>query len=93
MKKVERLRSQFPKLYLYYLPQHLPRHGIYGINGTHRKFLIKDNDYYIDGSFNFLSFGRQEGMSVGNERSRLISFDVESEWKTINDEYKLGLDI
>ena len=91
--KVERLRSQYPKLYLYYLPKHLPRRGIYGINGTHRKFLIKDNDYYIDGSFNFLSFGRQEGMSVGNERSRLISIDVESEWKTINDEYKLGLEL
>jgi hypothetical protein len=38
---------------------HLPTHfGLLNSNltGTHRKLVIKDNDFYLSGSFNFLSF-------------------------------------
>ena len=91
LKELERYKSKYPKLSLYYLPVFLRTKGIYDIHGTHRKLLLKDNDYFIDASYNFLSFGKHEGQTVGNEISRLFRFGVEDEWKAINEEYKLGL--
>jgi hypothetical protein len=43
------------------------------LTGTHRKLVIKDNDYYIQGSFNFLSFGKNERQQVANEESLLVT--------------------
>lgn len=60
--------------------------------GTHRKLLIKDNDYYISGSFNFLSFAKQEGQQVANEESHLITIDVKKKWEKVIKEYNLPLE-
>jgi hypothetical protein len=53
--------------------------------------LIKDNDYYISGSFNFLSFAKQEGQQVANEESHLVTFDVNKKWEKVIKEYNLQI--
>jgi len=71
---------------------HLPTH--FGtikskLTGTHRKLVIKDNDFYIVGSFNFLSFGKNEKQQVANEESILILKDVKQKWEQVFKEYSL----
>lgn len=62
------------------------------LTGTHRKLLIKDNDYFISGSFNFLSFAKQEGQQVANEESHLIKIDVNKKWEKVIKEYNLPIE-
>ena len=59
--------------------------------GSHRKLLIKDNDYYISGSFNFLSFAKHEGERIANEESQLITINVKEKWERIIKDYKLSI--
>lgn len=59
--------------------------------GSHRKLLIKDNDYYISGSFNFLSFAKKEGDRIANEESQLITIDVNKKWERVIKEYSLSI--
>lgn len=60
LKKVEELQKQHKdKFKLIHLPTHFAEiHS--KLTGTHRKLVIKDNEYYIQGSFNFLSFGKND---------------------------------
>lgn len=90
MKKLQELRSKFPAfLNLIHLPSHFEYLGNMEMTGTHRKLLIKDNDYYISGSFNFLSFNRKEGQTIANEESILIRRNVVNKWEKVFKEYKL----
>ena len=90
-KKVEELEQQYKKNFiLIHLPSHFSNIGS-RLTGTHRKLVIKDNDYYIAGSFNFLSFGKNEKQQVANEESLLISKDVEKKWAQVVNEYNLKL--
>lgn len=59
--------------------------------GSHRKLLIKDNDYYISGSFNFLSCAKHEGERIANEESQLITINVKEKWERIIKEYNLPI--
>lgn len=72
---------------------HLPTH--FGtikskLTGTHRKLVIKDNDFYIAGSFNFLSFGKNEKQQVANEESLFITKDVKQKWEQVFKEYSIS---
>jgi hypothetical protein len=92
MKKLEELSSKYKSLlYLIHLPTHFEKVGNYKMVGTHRKLVIKDTDYYIQGSFNFLSFNKKEGQKVANEESILISKNVEKKWNNVIKEYKLEI--
>jgi hypothetical protein len=90
MKKLEDLQKQYSKFSLVHLPTHFE-----GINlkltGTHRKLMIKDYEYYISGSFNFLSFGKQESQKVSNEESHLIRKNVNGKWEAVMREYSLKI--
>lgn len=89
LKKVEELQKQFKdKFTLIHLPTHFAETNS-KLTGTHRKLVIKDNDYYIQGSFNFLSFGKNEKQQVANEESLLISKDVKQKWEKVYKEYSL----
>ena len=57
--------------------------------GSHRKILVKDNDYYISGSFNFLSFNKKEGEKIANEESIMVCEGVKEKWEKIEKEYGL----
>ncbi len=91
LKKVEELQKQFKDTFkLIHLPTHFAESKS-KLTGTHRKLVIKDSDYYIQGSFNFLSFGKTEKQQVANEESLLISKDVKKKWEQVVKEYSLKL--
>jgi hypothetical protein len=89
LKKVEELQRQYPEQFtLIHLPTHfLARNS--RLTGTHRKLVIKDNEYYIAGSFNFLSFGKNEKQQVANEESTLFTKNVNQRWEKVLIEYEL----
>lgn len=74
---------------LIHLPTYFERMNI-KLSGTHRKLLIKDNDYYILGSFNFLSFGKSRKQKVANEEALLIKNNVKEKWKKLVNQYSLN---
>ncbi|WMX16505.1 hypothetical protein [Aureispira sp. CCB-E] len=82
-KEVENLDRNNSNFHLVHLPTHFEEQGNYNMTGTHRKLIIKDNDYYIQGSFNFLSFNKEEGQKVANEESIMISKNVAKKWDDV----------
>ena len=91
LKKVEELQKQFKDTFkLIHLPSYFADTNS-KLTGTHRKLVIKDNDFYIAGSFNFLSFGKNEKQQVANEESLLISKDVQKKWEQVSKEYSIKL--
>jgi len=88
-KEMERLDKQFKNFHLIHLPTHFEEQGNYNMTGTHRKLIIKDNEYYIQGSFNFLSFNREKGQKIANEESILIPKKVKEKWDNVLDEYNI----
>ncbi len=89
LRKVEALQKKFPdKMKLIHLPTYADKPT--KMKGTHRKLLIKDTEYYISGSFNFLSFNKKEGESVANEESHLIRKKVKDKLQTVLKEYNLA---
>lgn len=89
IKEMERLTQNFKNFKLIHLPTHFENTGNSKMVGSHKKLVIKDNEYYIHGSFNFLSFNKNEGQKVANEETLLISIDVEKKWKQVYDQYKI----
>jgi len=89
--RVKELQLQYKDNFkLIHLPTHF-RTIQSKLTGTHRKLVIKDNDFYIAGSFNFLSFGKNEKQQVANEESLLISKDVQKKWEQVSKEYSIKL--
>jgi agmatine/peptidylarginine deiminase len=69
-KELEELQQQHKDNFkLIHLPITFRENSDSKLTGTHRKLVIKDNDFYIAGSFNFLSFGKNEKQQVANEES------------------------
>ena len=93
LSKVRRMAKIYRNLRLIYLPRHFKSLNESKMTGTHRKLLIKDEDYYITGSFNFLSFNRQEGETIANEESTLIRSDVREKWDRVFEEYEIKSDV
>jgi hypothetical protein len=89
--EVQRLYLKYEKFHLTHLPTHFEDLGNTKMTGTHRKLLIKDDEYYINGSFNFLYFNRKEGQTIANEESTLIRNNVENKWKRVFKEYQINL--
>jgi len=91
LEKVKELQRENKETFiLIHLPTHFNSIGS-RLTGTHRKLVIKDNDYYFAGSFNFLSFGKNEKQQVANEESMMISKDVQKKWEQVMKEYNLNL--
>jgi hypothetical protein len=91
LKDIESLQQKYNKTFaLIHLPTHMKK-GNSSLTGTHRKLLIKDSDYYISGSYNFLSFGKHEKDKVANEESLLIRKGVKEKWKQVIKEYGLTI--
>lgn len=89
VRMLERLADEYPEQFrLCHLPSHLRRIG-HPMTGTHRKLVIKDDEYYMLGSFNFLSMGQKEGQRVANEQALLVSSNVDERWRAVLEEYGL----
>lgn len=91
MKQIEELQSEYKSLFhLIHLPTHFEKSKSKSkLSGTHRKLVIKDDDFFITGSFNFLSFGKNESQQVANEESMLIASNVQNKWEQVIKEYSL----
>lgn len=87
-KAMEKLAEEYQGMALVHLPSHFENLNN-GMTGTHRKLMIKDEEFFIQGSFNFLSFGKKEGQMVANEESILIREKVAEKWESVFKEYKL----
>jgi hypothetical protein len=71
---------------------HLPSYpGVARLSfiGTHCKRLIKDDDFYLITSFNFLSKGQRKGQAVANEATVKVTVDVQGAWESVQREYGL----
>lgn len=91
IEKLRNLKSKYQKnFHLIHLPTHFEEQGNYKMTGTHRKLIIKDNDYYIQGSFNFLSFNKEKGQKIANEESILIPKKVQEKWDNVLNEYNIN---
>ena len=91
MEKLRNLESKYKKnFHLIHLPSHFEEKQNYKMTGTHRKLIIKDNDYYIQGSFNFLSFNKEKGQKIANEESILIPKKVQEKWDKVLSEYDIN---
>src|SRR5690606_18834306 len=94
IEKLRNLKSKFQKnFHFIHLPTHFEKIGNSKMAGTHRKLIIKDNDYYINGSFNFLSFNKEQGQKIANEESTLIPQNVEMKWENTLKEYEINLNL
>jgi hypothetical protein len=89
LKEMERLEQFYQNFRLIHLPTHFENLGNSKMVGSHKKLVIKDNEYYIHGSFNFLSFNKNEGQKVANEETLLINIDVEKKWKKVLSDYNI----
>ncbi len=89
MEELRKMRDAYPHhFYLIHLPSH-PRVSGSTFIGTHCKRLIKDDDFYLITSFNFLSKGQRKGQAVANEATVKISVDVRGAWEAVEREYGL----
>ncbi len=89
-KEMERLEREYRNFHLIHLPTHFARKRNHKMTGTHRKLVIKDNEYYIQGSFNFLSFNKERDEKIANEESILLFKDVQSKWESVLREYQIN---
>lgn len=89
IKEMERLEVTYNNFRLIHLPTHFENTGNSKMVGSHKKLVIKDNEYYLHGSFNFLSFNKNEGQKVANEETLLISVDVQNKWKKVLEDYNI----
>jgi len=90
LNKLKDLDRKYPNFKLIHLPSHFYTNRV-ALEGSHRKIVIKDEDYFISGSFNFLSFNKSEGQKVANEESILVSVDVKEKWDNLFKKYKITL--
>lgn len=89
MEELRKMRDGHPQnFYLIHLPSHPSISGKTFI-GTHCKRLIKDDEFYLITSFNFLSKGQRKGQVVANEATVRISVDVAGAWEEVAREYGL----
>lgn len=88
-KEMERLQREYKGFNLIHLPTHFENIGNYQMTGTHRKLVIKDDEFFIQGSFNFLSFNKKEGQKVANEESILIAKNIDNKWNSVFKEYEI----
>lgn len=87
--EMERLDLSYSNFKLIHLPTHFENTGNTKMVGSHKKLVIKDNDYYIQGSFNFLSFNKSEGEKVANEETLMIRLNVEQKWNKVLNDYNI----
>ena len=88
---LENLRAKYKdRFFLWHLPTHFQK-SFPNRHGSHRKILIKDYEYYVKGSFNWLSYSGNETDSYAVEEGTQFFDNVKSFWQKIFSEYKFDL--
>lgn len=87
--ELEKLQKLYPKkVFLWHLPT-LFETKFPNRNGTHRKILIKDYDFYVKGSYNWLSYLGDESQSYAVEEGTQFFDNVKQFWGKVFSEYRL----
>jgi hypothetical protein len=88
--KIEELKSKYNgRVFIFHLPTHF-KSKFPNRNGSHRKILIKDFEYYIKGSYNWLSYSGNENENYAVEEGTQFFDNVEPFWRKIFKDYQLN---
>lgn len=88
--KIVSLKNKFSgRLKIFHLPTHFSTR-FKDRSGTHRKILIKDDEFYIKGSFNWLSYAGEKGRNYAVEEGTQFFDNVEEFWDKVFDDYELN---
>lgn len=89
--KIQELKSKYPsRVFVFHLPTHF-KNKFPNRDGSHRKILIKDFEYYIKGSYNWLSYSGNENENYAVEEGTQFFNNVVQFWKNVFNGYKLEL--
>lgn len=87
--KIEELKSRYnDRVFIFHLPTHF-KTKFPNRNGSHRKILIKDFEYYIKGSYNWLSYSGNENENYAVEEGTQFFDNVEHFWRRVFKDYQL----
>lgn len=87
--KIEELKSKYKgRVFIFHLPSHF-KNKFPNRNGSHRKILIKDFEYYIKGSYNWLSYSGNENENYAVEEGTQFFDNVEQFWRKVFKDYQL----
>lgn len=88
--EIQKLQEQYKdRFFLFHLPTHFQK-TFPNRHGSHRKLLIKDYDFYVKGSFNWLSYIGDESESYAVEEGTQFFDNVEDFWQKVFSEYQLN---
>jgi hypothetical protein len=91
--EIEKLKVKYPnRIVMISLPDHF-KSKFPNRNGSHRKLLIKDFDYYIKGSYNWLSYGGNETANYAVEEGTQFFSNVKEFWRKVFEDYKFDLEL
>jgi hypothetical protein len=86
--KIEELKSKYSgRVFVFHLPSHF-KTKFPNRNGSHRKILIKDFEYYIKGSYNWLSYSGNENENYAVEEGTQFFDNVEKFWQKVFNDYQ-----
>jgi hypothetical protein len=86
--KIEELKSKYSgRVFVFHLPSHF-KTKFPNRNGSHRKILIKDFEYYIKGSYNWLSYSGNENENYAVEEGTQFFDNVEKFWQKVFKDYQ-----
>ncbi len=87
--ELKKLQQKYEgRFFLIHLPTHFHK-KFPNRHGSHRKLLIKDYDFYVKGSFNWLSYIGDESESYAVEEGTQFFDNVEGYWHKVFSDYKL----
>lgn len=87
--ELKKLQQKYKeRFFLFHLPTHFHK-AFPNRHGSHRKLLIKDYDFYVKGSFNWLSYIGDETESYAVEEGTQFFDNVERFWYKVFSDYKL----
>lgn len=91
--EIEKLRIKYPnRVFLFNLPNHF-KAKFPNRNGSHRKLLIKDYDFYVKGSFNWLSYSGNETENYAVEEGTQFFDNVKDYWQKVFSDYQFDLNL
>lgn len=88
--ELQKLQQQYKdRFFVFHLPTHFQK-TFPNRHGSHRKLLIKDYDFYVKGSFNWLSYMGDESESYAVEEGTQFFDNVQEFWEKVFSEYQLN---
>ena len=89
--EIEKLKIKYPnRVFLFHLPTHF-KSKFPNRNGSHRKLLIKDYDFYVKGSFNWLSYSGNETENYAVEEGTQFFDNVKGFWQKVFNDYQFDI--